>query len=251
MNLIYQTQNIKYSKIELIDMNNNKTIAINNNIDAVVSPEQNNSFSLIGFLPSNETRVEILPCFEIIPLNSDLEPVSGETRLCSNDAFVVDVVPIENLRCETDEDCSEKDYCNSLICKPLLCNECAYILDHKCYAYECCDSGNCEKNEACVSNYCVSLNCAENEYLENHACKTLECKDNEYASEHKCIKLNCIKGEIIENHECKELKCGIFSKAEEYECVINLRLIIKIILSLGVTMVVLGIFYVKLKVSYQ
>jgi len=248
---IYHIQNIRYTKIELLNIKNNETIAVNTNIDAVVTPQQNSSFSLLGFLPADETMVEILSCFEITPLDSDLEPIANTTKLCSNDVFAVDIVSVEDLRCGTDEDCSETEYCDDLICKPLLCGNCAYILDHKCYAYECCDSKSCKKNQACIKNYCVELDCAGDEYLEDHECMILECEEDEHASEHKCIRLNCKKGEIIENHECKELRCGIFRKAEEYECVVNLRLILKMLLALGVTGVVLGIFYVKLKVSYQ
>lgn len=212
--LVHYNLSTKYIGIELLSTGNNETIAINNNLDITVTPQNNASFSIFGFLPKNISKVELIPCFNLIPLDEDLKPSGKSRKICDNDFFTIAIV--RSVRCETDADCSEEDYCKDSVCKPLRCRECGYIADHKCFVYECCSSESCKENQACVDNLCVNLNCNEDEYFENH-----QCKD-----------------------------CNIFQKAEEQGCSFNSRLFIKIILAIGIIAVVFGILYIKMKISY-
>ncbi|NQV09180.1 hypothetical protein HQ529_04990 [Candidatus Woesearchaeota archaeon] len=207
--LVHPELNTKYISIDLINYNNNETIAASGEIDMTVTPQSNGSLSLFGVLPENTRVANVLPCFTITPLDENLEQKEQTGRLCGASFFTIDIISSDLIDCISSQDCY--------------------------------------KNEECIDNLCLSFICNEREYIDNHECIALNCTEKEYMENNECKKLKCDYGEYAENHECKELRCGMFQKIEENTCALNTRLLIKIFLALGVIGVVSGILYVKLK----
>ena len=241
--LIHINLSTKYTSIKILDEKEN-VLGIKTNLDLVVTPEQNESTTILGFIPDSEESLNLFPCFTFIPLDN-LD--AAEETTCGKDIFILDINSLAQLQCETDDDCSEGRVCDESLCKKLICNDCQFIQNHRCFSFECCNDGSCASNEICTDNRCNELICDENAYADNHECITLECRENEYKDGKRCKRLRCKSNEYIKNHECKKLSCNFFQEPKENKCGIDFRLIIKITLALGVTAVVLGIFYVKKK----
>lgn len=122
--------------------------------------------------------------------------------------------------CSINNECSYDEFCEDYICKKLDCDQCNYILNHKCVSYECCNSNDCASNQICLNNSCELLTCKIDEIPVNHTCIKLECKEDEYVFNSSCIKLKCNQDEYVFNHTCEKLNCKKNEHVMNHSCVI-------------------------------
>jgi len=120
--------------------------------------------------------------------------------------------------CVHSDTCRKDEYCGTNTCKKIKCNECEFIVNHRCVEYQCCKSDDCGLNQECVNNVCGRLDCAENEFLYNHTCKELNCEEDEGYFNHKCVTLNCDEVEHIVNHNCEKLNCTGDEFIKDHSC---------------------------------
>ena len=115
--------------------------------------------------------------------------------------------------CRWDSDCSDDEFCNNDDeCEELDCDDCEYVEDHECLAYDCCSDDDCSDDEGCNDHECVPLDCDDCEYIENHGCvgynccENADCSSDEECNGHECDLITCECGEIIDN-ECVLFEC--------------------------------------------
>lgn len=115
------------------------------------------SGDLVSFmLPSSVTAPSegythyYVPCFTAKSFNDTGFVQTGE--VCSNKIRSLTVVPLDEVECRLDAECSEEEYCNTA------------------HLYK-----------------CRPLECPDNQTTEDHQCVDLECGMVQLAKDHKCV----------------------------------------------------------------
>jgi len=272
---------VQYTGIDIIDTGINYTISQRKNLALNVTPGKNISFTMSGVLPNVQSKmdVEVVPCFTFFILDDKNNRSGQEASTCGSLPINITVYAKADLLCTKSSECQFDSKCMQNTCVPVKCGECQYIESHGCKDFECCSSAACPAGQQCQKNICIDVVCMPDERIIDHKCEPLKCDANEKAVDGRCEKLNCTVDEkIVEheciplgcrddeivvqrtckkfectsnrvpfNHTCIDLVCGFFQRPIESECKFNLRLLVRILLSIGIMVAVGGWLYRKYK----
>ncbi len=116
--------------------------------------------------------------------------------------------------CASDDACSDDQYCDSGVCKPVGC-PCGQISAHSCHPYVCCVDADCNASYTCINHVCrapaVQAECSADG----------NCRDDQYCSNGKCLPVQLGECGYVANHAWHAYECCNDSDCQQGRACIN------------------------------
>ncbi|MAG08360.1 hypothetical protein CMO89_02720 [Candidatus Woesearchaeota archaeon] len=106
----------------------------NHSVAERVFPGEHKTFNFTSSVkaPLEGYTFYFYPCFTTVISNETEITEAGD--VCGEAQKTISVIPLSKIQCESNKDCSAREYCNMDLfkCKPLRCEEGDFIAGHKC-----------------------------------------------------------------------------------------------------------------------
>jgi len=144
-------KDILVDAVNIKEIDSGKVIALYVGAPVSLATMQVHTFNISSLVhePAEGYTIYYTSCFEATVLYEDNDKIS--VNLCSEGVKSFTTIPLKNIKCRTDDECSKDEHCNTFSlyeCKPVQCVENQIIISHKCVT--------CKYPSLSGMGYCIS-----------------------------------------------------------------------------------------------